>query len=454
MTLKDLLYGLTPRPLSPIAVGGVSCHSKQVRPGDLFVAVSGAEEDGHVYIDEAVQRGAAAVVAERRPSRSHQAFPCVVVPDAREALSLIAERFYGHPTERLKLLGVTGTNGKTTIAHLMKSILDESGRRAGLLGTVVYQIGERLLPSTNTTPGSLDLQRYFAQMVAEGIEWCAMEVSSHALDQRRVARLQFEAAVCSNLGSDHLDYHKTMEAYAASKRKLFDYLAPKGKAVVNVDDAFGRSLVETLPNRTVISYGLEHAALVRARNVQCTWDGITLTLETPWTKPLDLTTTLIGRHNAYNVAAASAVLLSCGLPGEQLRSALAQVAQIPGRLERVANDHGVQVVIDYAHTADALRLLLLSLRELTRGRLIAVFGCGGDRDESKRPVMGRMAGLLADQVVLTSDNPRTESPQRILEQIQSGFPQSFSHFQVIADREQAILFDDVNLDKRLIPSIV
>ena len=437
MTLRDLLHGVTATPIAAVPIAGVSCHSKQVRSGDLFVAMPGSAADGHSFIEEAIARGAAAVVAERLPSQVPRACPCVVVRNAREALALIAEKFYGHPTERLRLLGVTGTNGKTTITYLLKSILETAGERVGLLGTIVYQIGERSLPSTNTTPGCLELQRYFAQMVAEGIRWCAMEVSSHALAQGRIARLEFEAAVCSNLGSDHLDYHRTMEAYAAAKRKLFDHVRPDGHVVVNVDDAFGRTLAQTLPSRRVLTYGVEQTARVRARNIHCSWDGIDLILETPW-GVIPVSTSLLGRHNVHNIAAAATVLLAGGIEPSMIQQGLKAIEMVPGRLERVPNDAGVQLLIDYAHTADALRLVLLSLRELTRGRLLVVFGCGGERDETKRPIMGRMAGLLADHVILTSDNPRKESPQDIIRQIQSGFPPTFQQYQIIPDREQAI----------------
>ncbi len=437
MTLRDLLHGVTATPVSAVPIAGLAAHSKQVRRGDLFVAMPGSSADGHAFIEEAIQRGAAAIVAERLPAQMPRACPCVVVRDAREALAVIAEKFYGHPTQRLRLLGVTGTNGKTTITYLMKAILEAAGERVGLLGTIVYQIGERAVPSTNTTPGTLELQRYFAQMVAEGIHWCAMEVSSHALAQGRIARLGFDAAVYSNLGSDHLDYHKTIEAYAAAKRRLFDHVDAEGYAVVNVDDEFGRTLAQTMPNRTILTYGIEQAAQVQARNVECSWDGISLVLSTPW-GVIPVSTPLLGRHNAYNIVAAATVLLRSGIAPGAIQEGLKALPYVPGRLERVPNDAGIQILIDYAHTADALRLVLLSLRELTRGRLIAVFGCGGSRDESKRPIMGRMAGLLADYAILTSDNPRAETPQDIIRQIQSGLPPTFQSYQIVPDREQAI----------------
>jgi UDP-N-acetylmuramyl-tripeptide synthetase len=307
-----------------------------------------------------------------------------------------------------------------------------------LLGTIAYHIGGRMVPSVNTTPGPLELQRFFAQMVQERIGWCAMEVSSHALAQGRIAGLEFSSGIFMNLGSDHLDYHKTREAYAAAKRRLFEYLHPEGCAIINVDDAFGRALAGTVPNRRVITFGMDHPAQVMATRIACTWRGIEMVLNTPW-GVLPITTPLLGRHNVWNMAAAAASLLVLGVPGEAVRGGLASLNAVPGRLERIPNDAGLNILIDYAHTTDAMRLALLSLREMARGRLIVVFGCGGNRDQTTRPAMGRMAGLLADHVVLTSDNPRGEHPLDIIHQIKAGFPEGFRDYQVILDREQAIL---------------
>ncbi len=457
MNLRDLLHGVTADPVAAIPIAGIACHSKQVRTGDLFIAIDGETTDGHRFIEEAIARGAAAVVAQQRlpllsrsgtgasvlrihgaAASSSRPCPCVLVRDSREALVRIATRFYGHPSRKLRLIGVTGTNGKTTTTYLLKAILETAGYRAGLLGTIVYQVGDRVVPSTNTTPGPLELQRLFAQMAGEGLQWCAMEVSSHALAQGRVAGLEFEAAVFSNLGSDHLDYHRTRDAYAAAKRRLFEFLQPDGVAVINADDAYGRVLAETIPQRTVVTYGMERPAKVSVKHVTCSWQGTALVLDTPW-GVVPVTTPLAGRHNVWNIAAASSALLALGVPADAIQHGLAALERVPGRLERVLSDADFNIVVDYAHTADALRLALLSLRELTRGRLIVVFGCGGNRDQTKRPVMGKMASLLADHAVLTSDNPRGEDPLEIIRQIQAGFPPGFRQFEVAADREQAIV---------------
>ena len=438
MTLRDLLHGVTATPVAAVPISGIARDSKRVRPGDLFVAIRGNVEDGHAYINEAIARGAAAVVAEHLPPRPPRSCPCVVVPDARAALTMAASRFYGHPARKLRVVAVTGTNGKTTTTYLLRAILDAHGARAGMLGTVAYQIGERVVPSTNTTPGPLELQRYFAQMVGEGLQWCVMEASSHALAQGRLDGVVLDAAVFCNLGSDHLDYHKTREAYAAAKRRLFEYLDQDGAAVINVDDVFGRTLAQTIPHRRVVTVGLEPPAAVTAHNISCGWQGSRMMVDSPWGR-FELATPLLGRHNIPNVLGAAAALLALGVPSETVARGIQGAAGVPGRLERVPTETGVHVFVDYAHTADALRLVLQSLRELADGRLIVVFGCGGDRDRSKRSVMGRVAGQLADEVILTSDNPRSEDPMRIIDEIRAGVPADYHHSQVMTDREQAIL---------------
>lgn len=441
MTLRDLLYGVTAEAIAEVPVRGISCHSKQVRAGDVFIAVKGPNADGHDYIAEAIDRGAAAVVAAHLPAeqfkQASRACPCVVVNDPHKALVTIAKRFYGNPADKIKLIAATGTNGKTTTTYIIRALLEAAGKHSGLLGSIKYRIGSRELPSRNTTPGPLELQRCFAQMVGEGLDWCAMEVSSHALEQGRIDGLKFDAAIFSNLGNDHLDYHQTRDSYAAAKRKIFEYLKPKGIAVINVDDAYGRTLEQTLPFENIISYGIQNKAQVSLRDVTCSWDGLEVHYDTPW-GPIDAHTVLVGRHNASNIAAAIATLLSLGVGSEDIVRGLMHMEGVPGRLEQVPNDLGIHIVVDYAHTDDALRLVMRSLRELSDGRLIVLFGCGGDRDKTKRPKMGRIASVLADHVVLTSDNPRSEDPQQIMNAIRSGFPSSFEAVEEYVDREEAI----------------
>ncbi len=435
-SLRDLLQGLTTSTLPAIPVTGIACHSKQLRSGELFVAVRGPRHDGHDFIDEAIRRGACALVVERGFDRPAP-IPVVRIDDGARGLAIIAARFYGTPVERLRLIGVTGTCGKTTTVYLLKAILEAADRRVGLLGTVAYEIGERYVPSTNTTPGSLALQQLLSQMADRGLEWCAMEVSSHALDQRRIEGLAFDAAVWTCLGSDHLDYHKTLEHYAQSKRRIFSYLRPGARAVINGDDPYGQTLVDTLTGLSLLTYAVDRQANVRLRILDCGWSGMNLVIESPW-GVFPARSSLVGRHNASNIAAAVAASLGLGLPVAAIQRALADFPQVPGRLERVPNDAGVHVIVDFAHTADALHRVLLSLRELVRGRLILVFGCGGDRDQMKRPAMGQVASLLADHVILTADNPRSEDPVDIVHQIKGGFVPSFREHSTIIDREEAI----------------
>ncbi len=454
MTLRSLLQGFATQTIPPLPITGISCHSKQVKPGEIFVAVRGPHHDGHEFLDEAIQRGAAAVVVERLPDAPLRC-PMIVVQDTRRCLPIMAARCYGEPAKHLRFIGVTGTNGKTTTTYLLKSILEAAGQGVGLIGTVTYQIGERTLPSVNTTPGALELQRLLSKMVEQRLRWCVMEVSSHALDQDRINGLQFDATVFTNLGSDHLDYHKTRERYAQAKRKIFSYLRPTGTAIINVDDPYGAALRSSLKDQwggeerlvpyrpgTAEEPGEPDTTASRAvwtHNILCTWQGTSLVVESPWgTFPLH--SPLVGRHNVANMVAACAAALSVGIPVSAIQQALANFLQVPGRMERVANDGGITAVIDYAHTADALRLALLSLRELVHGRLIVVFGCGGDRDQTKRPAMGCIASLFADEVVLTSDNPRSEDPMDIIHHIKAGFVPGFREFRVEVDREQAITF--------------
>ena len=436
VTLRQLLQGLTLHSVPATPVTGVACDSKRVRAGEVFIAVRGNRHDGHEFVGEAIQRGAGAVIVERIPG-GHARCPVVSVEDTRRALAVIAARFYGEPATRLRCVGVTGTNGKTTTTYLLKAALEAAGHRVGLLGTVAYQIGQRTVPSGNTTPGALLLQQYLAQMVEQQMAFCVMEVSSHALDQGRIDGMTLDAAIFTNLGSDHLDYHHTREQYAAAKRRIFSYLGRQGHGLINLDDPYSETLIDSLPGVPLLTYGHEQAAQVIARSVLCNWQGTSFVVESPW-GVFPIQTPLVGRHNLLNLTAATAACLSLGIAPSAIQLGLSEFAQVPGRIERIVGDTGVMAVIDFAHTADALRQVLLSLRELTRGRLIVVFGCGGDRDQTKRPVMGQLASLLSDYVVLTSDNPRSEDPQDIVHQIKAGFVPGFSDYHVAVGREHAI----------------
>jgi UDP-N-acetylmuramoyl-L-alanyl-D-glutamate--2,6-diaminopimelate ligase len=446
MQLKDIVTQL--RPLSiggPLdrEIVGITYDSRRVTPGMLFVAVPGNRADGHSFILSAVERGASGVIHEQNgfvPSRATG----IRVADSREALARSAACFYQFPSSKLKVIGVTGTNGKTTVAFLVKQILESAGIKTGLLGTIQYEIGERVIPAQRTTPESLEVQQMMAQMVRAGCQACVMEVSSHALVQKRVLGVEFDVALFTNLTQDHLDYHGTMEAYFEAKTQLFTSFksaCKKGAAVINIDDPYGCRLRERNSLEVVLTYGLDRSAPLRAVDVQLGREGTRLVLETPagaWPCRLPL----LGRHNVYNALAAVGVGLVLDLPAKGITDALQTVALVPGRLEAIVEGQPFTVLVDYAHTDDALRNVLSTIREITPARVLLAFGCGGCRDAGKRPKMGQVAAELADFTILTSDNPRKESAAAIARQIEAGYHRvRTSHYRVELDRRRAI--DDV-----------
>ena len=419
-------------------IAGIACDSRQVRPGWLFVAIPGNKMDGFAFIDDAVTRGAVAVVTEQAPPGLKDV-TVIRVPNAREALARLASTFYGHPSARLRLIGVTGTNGKTTVTYMIRDILESAGLSCGLIGTVEYRLGSRVIPASRTTPDSLTLQSFLSQMVQSGCASAVMEVSSHALDQERAWGIEFDAAVFTNLTQDHLDYHKTMEAYFEAKRRLFTAIGRGGKpaaAILNLDDPYGRRLAESPDIKArIITYGRAPEAAVRADRIRLGPSGSAFHATTPWGEA-DLTLRLLGGYNVSNALAAMAACGSLGISLSIVKQRLGEMRAVPGRLEQVPCKRGFQVFVDYAHTDDALLNVLQTLREITAGRLIVVFGCGGNRDRTKRPKMGAVAGRLADYSVLTSDNPRTEDPLAILDQIRAGIGQA--PHEVVPDRAEAI----------------
>ncbi len=429
-------------------ITGITYDSRRVLPGHLFVAVRGARLDGQRFVDAAIERGAAAVVSEQaggHPTRATQ----IKVANARWTLAEAAAHFYHEPSEQLKVVGVTGTNGKTTTAFLVKAILEAAGLTSGLLGTVQYEIGRRVIPAARTTPESVEIQAMMSQMVRAGCRAVAMEVSSHALDQHRVTGVDFDVAVFTNLTPDHLDYHGDMETYFAAKQRLFAMLGQRrkaGRAVVNADDEYGRRLIAGLADfgaslggeEAVLTYGCSSAAMIRATDVRLSADGTYFVVHTPrGQRPISLP--LVGRYNVANALAAIGVGVALGIDLPVIEHALAHFQHVAGRLELVDVRQPFRVFVDYAHTEDALRKVLTTVSEFTPGRLIVVFGCGGDRDQSKREPMGRAALELADFAVLTTDNPRTEDPLAILRQIEQAFVKAgANHYQVIPDRREAI----------------
>jgi UDP-N-acetylmuramoyl-L-alanyl-D-glutamate--2,6-diaminopimelate ligase len=403
-------------------VVGLAYDSRRVTPGVVFIAIPGQNTDGHEFIGAAIDRGAAAVICERAgmlPPRATR----IRVPDVREAMACVARSYYEHPSAKLKVLGVTGTNGKTTVAFMIRTILEAAGTNTGLIGTVRYEIGDRVIPAARTTPESLEVQQMMSQMLKANCEACVMEVSSHALDQKRVLGIEFDVAIFTNLTRDHLDYHGTMENYFAAKQKLFTALergTKKAAAVINIDDAFGARLAGTTKVEVELNFGLRQSARLRATRIEIGADGSRFVVEAPERK-FALRLPLIGRHNIYNALAAVGACLALKVDVVKIQAALSKMSAVPGRLERVDCGQPFGVLVDYAHTDDALRNVLTTLRELTKGRLLVAFGCGGNRDAGKRARMGRVAAELADFTLITSDNPRKEDPGKIAAQIEEGF---------------------------------
>ena len=426
-----------------IDVKGITDDSRAVSGGNLFVAVKGERVDGHQFIPMAVTKGAGGVVAQQPLNTGIVPFVCV--EDSRKALGLLGSRFYGDPSSRLRMVGVTGTNGKTTTTYVCKAFLEAVSARVGLIGTVAYQIGDTVMPAAHTTPGALELQQLLARMVNHGCTAAVMEVSSHALAQDRTSGCEYDVAVFSNLTQDHLDFHGTMEAYFQAKLRLFTGLVDGSKAnkraIINVDDSYGPRIVEQCPV-PVWTYGLKAKADIRAENVRLSLQGAEFTAATP-VGTFRIESHLVGEHNVYNLLAAIGVALHEGATPDQIYRAVTQVTNVPGRFERVMAGQLFTVVVDYAHTEDALIRLLSAAEVVKTGRIITVFGCGGDRDRGKRPKMGEAAVRFSDVVILTSDNPRTEDPQVILEEVEQGVVTALQHrprvqYRKIADRREAI----------------
>ncbi len=440
MKLKRLLHKIyrdkIPARFEDLEIIAIHCDSRQVENNSLFVALPGHQCDGSDFIPDAIKKGAA-VIVHNRPSyegQDHNDICFLKVTDLSLFWKKIIQRFYGDPSQKVKTIGVTGTNGKTTITYLLESIIKESGKNCGVIGTVNYRLGKKVMIAKNTTPGLLDNQRHLAYLAEEGIEYCAMEVSSHALEQGRVGLIDFAAAIFSNLTGDHLDYHKDMECYFKAKSLLFTQLSGDAVAVINVDDHYGLRLKRLMKSKT-ITYGLKSLSDVTAEDIRLTLSGSTFTLKWPQGKT-KIVTPLIGLHNVYNILAAASACLSQGFDTNAIKKGIERLYAVPGRLEQLRCGQDFYVFVDYTHTEDALKNVLTSLRRASDSKIILVFGCGGNRDKTKRPKMGKLAGELADWTILTSDNPRQEDPQAIVEDIKFGF--GHNNYQVILDRKAAI----------------
>ena len=422
-----------------LEIAEVAYDSRKSKPGTLFVAIHGEKTNGNEFVPDAIARGAVAIVSEQAKPQSIPAeVPWIKASNARRALASISANYFGHPAEVLKLVGVTGTNGKTTTSYLVDSILRAAGCEVGLFGTIAYRLVRETQPATHTTPESLDLQNFLADVVRAGGTHAVLEASSHALALDRLWGCPFAVAIFTNLSRDHLDYHRTFDDYFAAKRRLFEGTgagAP-GVGVVNRDDAYCNQLAG-LSART-LTYGLEPGADITTRKPAFSFSGLEFTAETPIGK-IEVRSHLVGRINVYNILAAIGAGVALDLPREVIATGIAQLSSVPGRFERIDAGQPFLVVVDYAHTDDALRNLLSTAKELNPdGRIITLFGCGGDRDRTKRPLMGEAAGRLSDVVVLTSDNPRSEDPLLIINDAIVGLQRTKAKFLVEPDREHAI----------------
>lgn len=453
LKMAELLDALAPLQVAgPTAgtVSGLAYDSRQVVAGGVFFALRGSHVDGHAFIPQALAAGAAAIVMEQ-PQPLPESVLGIVVADSRRALAQAAALYCGNPAAEMLAVGVTGTNGKTTITYLLEALLQAAGRKPAVIGTVSYRFGSRQQPASHTTPESLELQQALAGFAAAGADALVMEVSSHALEQNRIAGIPFAVGIFTNLTPEHLDYHQTMEAYFASKRRLFaDYLIPAGKpAVINIDDSYGARLAGEFAQSWTC--GLAAGARIRAQQVELSRDGVRFDVTLP-DGVVAIESPLLGRFNVSNLLCAIAAAAALGIDGQTIAATLRDAGRVPGRLERVDNRRDALVLVDYAHTGDALENVLATVRDLKPRRLIAVFGCGGDRDRSKRPVMGEVAARYADLVIVTSDNPRTEDPAAIIAEIVPGVQRGklpelsasaamTEHgYRVIGDRHQALDF--------------
>lgn len=435
-SLGELLPGVG-ADVAAIPVAGLCLDSRRLKPGEVFLAIKGHAHDGREHIDAAVAAGAVAVIADAPCDTSAWSLPVLPVADLSHKVSEIAGRFYADPSQSMRLVGITGTNGKTSCSWMLAQLLEAMGEPCGIVGTLGNGRLGSLVPAGNTTPDAVAIQALLANWCEAGAQWAAMEVSSHGLAQHRVEALNFDAAIFTNLSQDHLDYHGSMAAYAAAKARLFSWPG-LGLAVINRDDEFGRKLATSAIAEQVLSYSLsDPAADVYMECLGSDISGSRARLHSPWGR-IDIDTPLLGDFNLANLAATCAVLLARSVAAGRIADVLGALQPVPGRMQCLRSEDGVMVVIDYAHTEDALSKVLANLRPLCQGRLHCVFGCGGERDRGKRPLMGRAAAAAADEVYVTSDNPRSEAPQRIIDDICSGIAQRQGVQQEV-DREQAIL---------------
>jgi len=433
-TLVHHLESMGTYNLCDVEITGITNDSRKVRPGYLYVAIKGYKADGHNFIKKSLECGAQAIVSEEKLSLD-TSIPQIVVRNTRKALSSLSCCFYNNPSQKINVVGVTGTNGKTTTTFLTKSIIEKAGYEAGLIGTINYQIGEKMITAQETTPESVELQRLIAEMVAAKMKFAVMEVSSHSAIQHRIENIDFKTAVFTNITAEHLDYHKTISNYMNAKLELFKNLRKDSFAVLNADDEFSEYFADRT-NAKILWYGIKNDADIKAEICRESTSDIMIKLKYS-RKEIDMKIPFVGVHNVYNVLAAVASAISLGFELDVIKSGIETAPTVPGRLESVPCNRGFEVVVDYAHTPHALETILQALRNLVKGRILLVFGCGGDRDKEKRPLMGRIADEKSDIFWLTNDNPRSEDPLNIIDGIKAGIkPGRSFHTQI--NRHKAI----------------
>lgn len=425
-------------------ITGIEHDSRKVQQGTLFVCIPGVHVDGHKFIPQAVAAGASAIVTTREDVEVPEGIAVLRVKELQPALDTIVPYFHDYPARKMRVVGITGTNGKTTTSYITRAILRKAGYKVGLIGTIQIMIEDEVLPIHNTTPDVVELQHTLAMMRDKGMDYVVMEVSSHALDQNRVAGIEFDTAVFTNLTQDHLDYHKTLENYMLAKAKLFDHVSEKGckqgkTAVVNIDDAAGATMLAHAECQH-LTYAIEKEADLRATDILVHANGAEFVLHHESFGEMKLSLHITGIFNVYNVMSAVGAALSEHIDASVIKEALEAFTAVPGRFELVKAGQDFSIIVDYAHTPDGVENVLKTARKIAKKRIIAVFGCGGDRDRTKRPIMGRLAAELADVVIATSDNPRTEDPAFILSQVEEGVEEAIGtkHHELIVDRRQAI----------------
>ncbi len=431
MKLKDLCLNVDLK-IANIEIAGITCNSSKVCKDFLFICINGATVDGHNFAADALKSGAAAIVCERDLGLPNQ----IIVADSHEEYFNISAKWFGNPADKLRLLGVTGTNGKTSITYMLKSILERAGHKVGVVGTIQNLIGETVIPTKNTTPDAYELNRLFSLMVEQGIEFVIMEVSSHALDQKRISNVKFEVAMFTNLTQDHLDYHKTMENYFEAKLKLFKMAEC---AVLNIDDEYGKRIADTVECEKITYSSFDDSATYTAKDTDFKPDSVRYMM-VGYNYINRIIVGTGGKFTVYNSICAAACAVKLGISNLIIAEALKEMHGVSGRAEVVPTGRDFTVVIDYAHTPDGLKNILSTFREFRDHRLVVLFGCGGDRDKTKRPLMGEIAAQYADYVIVTSDNPRTEEPMGIINDILVGMEKSSTPKKIIENRPEAIKF--------------